>query len=126
MKRRAKAIHAELRKESSTFDGWLKYEVTVEHQDGTQEQIPAYGRDLQDALSRVVHDRKVQHLVKTKMPHLTILFLTVLTISTFTTIGLSLDTLRSSVGPVIISSIIVLSTLTLSIANWFNIKSKRR
>ena len=54
-----KAIHAQLRKESQTFDGWLKYEVTIQNEDGSIEKVPAYGKDLQDALSRVVHDEKV-------------------------------------------------------------------
>ena len=59
-----KAIHAELRKESQTFDGWLKYEVTIQNEDGSTEKVLAYGKDLQDALSRVVHDEKVQKLEK--------------------------------------------------------------
>ena len=59
-----KAIHAQLRKESQTFDGWLKYEVTIQNPDGTTEKVPAYGKDLQDALSRVVHDEKVQKINK--------------------------------------------------------------
>ena len=57
-----KAIHAELRKESQTFDGWLKYEVTIQNPDGSVEKVPAYCRDLQDALSRVVHDEKVEKI----------------------------------------------------------------
>lgn len=60
MKRRA--INASLRKESQTFDGWLKYEVEIQNPDGTIELVPAYGKDLQDALSRVVHDEKVVKL----------------------------------------------------------------
>ena len=59
-----KAIHAELRKESQTFDGWLKYEVTIQDKDGSIEKVPAYGRDLQDALSRVVHDEKIEKINK--------------------------------------------------------------
>jgi len=59
-----KAIHAELRKESQTFNGWLKYEVTIQNEDGSTEKVPAYGKDLQDALRRVVHDEKVQKLEK--------------------------------------------------------------
>ena len=57
-----KAIHAELRKESKTFEGWLKYEVTIQEEDGKTSKVPAYGKDLQDALSRVVHDEKVEKL----------------------------------------------------------------
>lgn len=54
-----KVINATYRKESKTFPDWLKYEVTLLNEDGTTETIPAYGKDLQDALSRVVHDKKV-------------------------------------------------------------------
>lgn len=60
-----KAIHAEYRKSSESFPDWLKYEVTILNEDGTTEKIPAYGRDLQDALSRVVHDYKVEKVSKT-------------------------------------------------------------
>ena len=59
-----KAIHAQLRKESEKFEGWLKYEVTIQNPDGTTEKVPAYGKDLQDALSRVVHDEKIQKINK--------------------------------------------------------------
>ena len=59
-----KAVHASLRKESQTFDGWLKYEVVIQNEDGTEETVPAYGKDLQDALSRVVHDERVEKLEK--------------------------------------------------------------
>ena len=68
MKRKAKAIHAELRKESKSFDGWLKYEVTIEYPNGKTEQVPAYGKDLQDALSRVAHDKKVEKLARINLP----------------------------------------------------------
>lgn len=54
-----KVINATYRKESKTFPDWLKYEVTLLNEDGSTETIPAYGKDLQDALSRVVHDKKV-------------------------------------------------------------------
>ena len=54
-----KVINATYRKDSQTFPDWLKYEVELLNEDGTTEKIPAYGKDLQDALSRVVHDKKV-------------------------------------------------------------------
>ena len=54
-----KAVQAELRKESKTFKGWLKYEVTIQNVNGSTEVVPAYGKDLQDALSRVAHDEKI-------------------------------------------------------------------
>lgn len=123
MKRRAKAIHAELRKGSTAFDGWLKYEVTIEHPNGKREKVPAYGKDLQDALSRVAHDKKVEQLAKTKLPLVTGIFLSVLIATTFAVIGFNLDRLGDNAGPVVVAAVGLLSTLTLSIVNWFNIKN---
>ena len=59
-----KVINATYRKDSETFPEWLKYEVEILNQDGTIQVIPAYGKDLQDALSRVVHDKKVKTIEK--------------------------------------------------------------
>ena len=59
-----KVINAEYRKDSNTFPEWMKYEVTILNEDGTTQKIPAYGKDLQDALSRVVHDRRVKQVEK--------------------------------------------------------------
>ncbi len=67
MKRRRKVLNVSYRKDSNTFEDWMKYEVEILNEDGTTETIPAYGKDLQDALSRVVHDSKVHKIVlKTK------------------------------------------------------------
>jgi len=55
-----KAIKAEYRKVSESFPKWLKYEITMLSEDGSTEKIPAYGKDLQDALARVVHDKRVE------------------------------------------------------------------
>lgn len=65
MKQRKIAIKAEYRKDSEAFPEWLKYEVTILKDDGTTEKVPAYGKDLQDALSRVVHDEKVKKVGET-------------------------------------------------------------
>ena len=62
---RQKVLKVEARKQSSTFPKWMKYEVTLLNEDGTTELIPAYGKDLQDALSRVVHDDKVDKIEPT-------------------------------------------------------------
>lgn len=123
MKRKAKAIHAELRKESKSFDGWLKYEVTIEYPNGKTEQVPAYGKDLQDALSRVAHDKKVEKLARINLPTISAIFLILLALTTFTVIGYNLDKLGDSAGPIIISTLVLLSTLTLSVGNWFSIRN---
>jgi hypothetical protein len=123
MKRKAKAIHAELRKESKSFDGWLKYEITIEYPNGKTEQVPAYGKDLQDALSRVAHDKKVEKLARINLPTISAIFLIILALITFTVIGYNLDKLGDSAGPIVISALVLLSTLTLSVGNWFSIRN---
>jgi hypothetical protein len=47
-----------------TFPEWMKYEIELLNEDGSITKIPAYGKDLQDALSRVVHDKKVEKIEK--------------------------------------------------------------
>jgi hypothetical protein len=59
-----KVINVSYRKDSNTFPEWMKYEVEILNEDGSTEKIPAYGKDLQDALRRVVHDDKVEKLEK--------------------------------------------------------------
>jgi len=60
-----KVIDVKYRKDSETFPDWMKYEITLLNEDGSTEKHPAYGKDLQDALSRVVHDKKVNKVQKT-------------------------------------------------------------
>lgn len=55
-----KAIEVKYRKTSESFPEYLKYEITILNEDGTTEVIPAYGKDLQDALNKVVHDHTVE------------------------------------------------------------------
>ena len=60
-----KVVNVSYRKDSISFQDWMKYEVTLIDEEGVQETIPAYGKDLQDALSRVVHDWQVEEVEKT-------------------------------------------------------------
>lgn len=59
-----KVIDVHYRKDSDAFPDWMKYEITLLNEDGTEEKIPAYGKDLQDSLSRVVHDKRVESVEK--------------------------------------------------------------
>jgi hypothetical protein len=60
-----KIINVSYRKESVAFPDWLKYEITILNENGTENLIPAYGKDLEDAISRVKHDRRVEIVEKT-------------------------------------------------------------
>ena len=59
-----KVLNVTYRKDSNTFSDWMKYEIEILNEDGSIDKIPAYGKDLQDALSRVVHDKKVHQIEK--------------------------------------------------------------
>ena len=66
---RRKAIDCKLVKESSTYEGYFKYIVTVEDIDGSVSKHPSYGKDMQDAIRRLVrseHADKVVQVVEKK------------------------------------------------------------
>ena len=54
MKNRRKAIESKLIGESKTSLGYFKYLFTIQELDGTTNEIPAYGKDMEDALERLV------------------------------------------------------------------------
>ena len=64
-----KVINVSYRKDSNTFEDWMKYEIEILHEDGVKEMIPAYGKDLQDVLSRVVHDEKLKSKLKSSVKY---------------------------------------------------------
>lgn len=51
---RRRAIDCKLLKKSSTHKGYCKYMITIAELDGTIHKQPAYGKDMQDALSRLM------------------------------------------------------------------------
>lgn len=122
------AIHAELRKESQKFDGYLKYEVTIKDQNGKLEVVPAYGKDLQDALGRVVHDDRVAKLeasVIKKVP------LNGWVVAWF--LGLALITItvhdnieNKNVGFYIMGAILMYALATVTVTNWFTLRNRAR
>lgn len=126
MKQKSKAIHAELRKESKKFGGWLKYEITIKHPNGGTEQVPAYGKDLQDALSRVAHDQKVVNIenkILKKIPDsgwaiAWVLGMVLITSSIYYNIN------SRYVGYYLIGGMASYVISTLSISNWFKLKNK--
>jgi hypothetical protein len=116
-----KAIHAELRKESQTFDGWLKYEVTIQNEDGSTEKVPAYGKDLQDALSRVVHDEKVIKLERRtkRIPDLVWVVLWFGYILGWTMLTYEISPYNKFNGIFFIGGIALITGVTLWAKSWF-------
>ena len=59
-----RAIERKLLKRSATHDGYCKYLVTIGEKDGTTHQQPVYGKDMQDALSRLLWHERTEKVVK--------------------------------------------------------------
>jgi hypothetical protein len=51
---RRRAVDCKLIRKSKSNPGYCKYLVTIAEQDGTYHKEPAYGRDMQDAISRLI------------------------------------------------------------------------
>lgn len=64
-KTRRMAIQAEWQRDSSSSPGFNKYLITIRELDGKETRVPAYGRDMQDALSRLVKTERTEKLVET-------------------------------------------------------------
>tara|TARA_B110000285_G_scaffold54296_1_gene61851 strand:+ start:145 stop:531 length:387 start_codon:yes stop_codon:yes gene_type:complete len=126
MKMKQKVINVSYRKDSNTFEDWMKYEIEILNEDNTKELIPAYGKDLQDALSRVVHDKrakKIEDKVIKKIPDSGWVIAWFLGMS-LVTIGIYYNVTDNYVGFYIIGGMALYVLSTLSITNWFNIKNK--
>ena len=59
-KMRRKAIDCKLVGPSTTSPGYFKYEVTIQEESGAIHKAPAYGVDMQDAISRLVWTERVE------------------------------------------------------------------
>ena len=74
MKKRRKAIDCKLVGESKTSPGYFKYEITIEEKDGTIHKKPAYGKDMEDAISRLVWIEKAEKVGKNNLTLASIIF----------------------------------------------------
>jgi len=55
---RRRALECKLVEKSKNNPGYLKYMVTIGEKDGTKHTQPAYGKDMQDALSRLINKER--------------------------------------------------------------------
>ena len=123
-----KVINATYRKDSNTFPDWMKYEVTILNEDGTTAKIPAYGKDLQDALSRVVHDKKVVEVEKRtkRIPDLVwvvLWFGYILALADFSMSSEYTNTIKSVV---FLSGLSLVTGLTIWSKTWFRMRNRDR
>jgi hypothetical protein len=59
-KERRRAVHCDIVEPSKTSPGYFKYVVTIREKDGSQHKVPAYGKDMQDAIERLLWTEKVE------------------------------------------------------------------
>jgi hypothetical protein len=60
MSKKRKAIDCKLVRPSNSNPGYFKYEVTIEEKDGSTHTQPAYGKDMQDAISRLIWNERIK------------------------------------------------------------------
>ena len=61
---RRRAMKCVLLKKSETHKGYCKYMVTIGEKDGTVHKQPVYGKDMQDALSRLINTELTNRVEK--------------------------------------------------------------
>ena len=59
---RRRALFCKMKGRSETNPGYYKYEITVGERDGTLTKHPVYGKDMQSALTRLLHKEKSKWL----------------------------------------------------------------
>jgi len=126
--KKQKVLNVSYRKDSITFDDWMKYEVELLNEDGTRETIPAYGRDLQDALSRVVHDSKVEQLEKRtkRIPDVVWVVLWFGYILALSDFSMSMDYNNGVKSIVFLSGLTLVTGLTIWAKAWFRIRNRAK
>ena len=82
-KERRRAVHCVLLEPSKTSLGYYKYQITIRELDGTENIVPAYGKDMQDAIERLLWNERVETVMEKKAtpPILVILGLTVVALA---------------------------------------------
>ncbi len=61
---RRRALECKLVEKSKNNPGYLKYMVTIGEKNGDKHTQPAYGKDMQDALSRLLHKERLTKVEK--------------------------------------------------------------
>ena len=120
-----KVLNVTYRKDSNTFSDWMKYEIEILNEDGTTQKIPAYGKDLQDALSRVVHDKKVHQIEKKakRIPDIVWVVLWFGYILALADFSMSMWTSNAVKSLVFLSGLTFVTGLTLWAKAWFRLRN---
>ena len=126
VKMKQKVINVSYRKASNTFPDWMKYEIELLNEDGSTDKIQAYGKDLQDALSRVVHDQKVEKLEQKakRFPDFVWVVLWFGYIFGWKLLTMELSGYGEFDGLIFIIGIALITSFTLRAKVWFRLRNK--
>jgi hypothetical protein len=119
--KRRRALECKFVEKSKTSPGYLKYEITICEKDGTIHKQPAYGKDMQSAIARLLNQErtiKVEKKIHNNPFLLFLMWITIMSWPVFT--GISQDTphmLLYSFGGII--GLVGLGTW------WYNYISKK-
>ena len=121
-----KVLNVTYRKDSNKFADWMKYEIEIMNEDGSTEMIPAYGKDLQDALRRVVHDEKVEKIEKRakRVPDLVWIILWFGYILGWTLLTYEVSPYHNLNGLFLIGGMALITSIVLSVKTWFRQRNK--
>lgn len=121
-----KVINVTYRKDSNTFSDWMKYEIEIMNENGSTEKIPAYGKDLQDALSRVVHDKRVVAVEKRakRIPDIVWIVLWFGYILALADYSMSMWASNGVKSIVFLSGLTFITGLTLWAKAWFRMRNR--
>ena len=59
-KERRRAVHCDIVEPSKTSPGYFKYLITIREIDGSEHKVPAYGKDMQDAIERLLWSERIE------------------------------------------------------------------
>jgi hypothetical protein len=65
-KERRRAIYAELVRESKDNPGYYRYNITIREIDGSEHIVPAYGKDMQDAIERLIWTERIEMITENR------------------------------------------------------------
>ena len=72
---RRRAIDCKIVERSKSNPGYCKYNITIAELDGTVHTEPAYGKDMQDALSRLINKERTVKVERKIETHTGLIFL---------------------------------------------------
>ena len=62
--KRRRAIKCEMIRKSNSNPEYFRYEVTIGEKDGTIHKVPTYGKDMQDAINRLINKERTVKVEK--------------------------------------------------------------